>query len=284
MDEMRRPLFVIALVLLVCVVGVEIGSSLFIAPAVTTGAGLEAALDAADIDEDDRPSQEEREALAETDDPPGLAIPMLALIDGLLLLSMLGLGAALVIRHRIQGRIVAPVNLVVSFLLILAAIILVIVMLVLLFLMIGLFLAAPFGTITYLIRWGFFPRGEAQVTLRFCGRSSSGSPDSSWRPRPGCCVRKASSRWSRRPSSSNCWWVSCTDSPHARWSASSPGWSGRTGSQHTRARLTALGGATIPRLAAAPLIGLTAPLRLTAVSPRRRTPTPRSMRAGRRRV
>lgn len=165
MDEMRRPLFVIALVLLVCVVGVEIGSSLFIAPAVTTGAGLEAALDAAHIDEDDRPSQEEREALAETDDPPGLAIPMLALIDGLLLLSMLGLGAALVIPHRIQGRIVAPVNLVVSFLLILAAIILVIVMLVLLFLMIGLFLAAPFGTITYLIRWGFFPRGEAQVTL-----------------------------------------------------------------------------------------------------------------------
>lgn len=165
MDEMRRPLFVIALILLIGVVGVEVGSSLFVGPAVTTGAGLSAALDGAGIDADDRPSQTELQALTATDDPPGLAIPLLALIDGLLLLTMLGLGAALVIPHRIQGRIVAPVNLVVSLLLILTGIVLVVVMLILLSLMVGLFLAAPFGTITYLVRWGFFPRGDAQATL-----------------------------------------------------------------------------------------------------------------------
>lgn len=166
MDQMRRPLFVVALVLLCGVVGVEVASSLLVGPATTTtGAGTEAAFAGAGIDPDDRPSPAELQALADGDEPPGVGIPLLALVDGLLLLTMLGLGAALVVPHRLHGRIVAPVNLVASVLLLLAAAVLVVTLLASLALMVGLFLAAPFGTVTYLVRWGFFPREEAQATL-----------------------------------------------------------------------------------------------------------------------
>lgn len=185
MDEIKRPFFVVALVALLAVVGVELGSSLFIAPADVTAEQLASTL----RDEGFGPDQI-AEAVASLDDlnagddPPGVAITALAMIDGLLLLSMVGLGLALVVPHRILARVIAPTNLIVTFILVVAGIIGVLVLLALLFLMIGLFLAVPFGTIAYLARWGFFPRGEAQAILGillllkliFCGFAVAASP------------------------------------------------------------------------------------------------------------
>jgi hypothetical protein len=99
------------------------------------------------------------------EDRPGLAIPLLALIDGLLLVTMLGLGLAVVVPHRVLARVIAPANLVISLLVVVTGITLFVTTLALLFLMIGLFLAVPFGTLAYLARWGAFPRGDAQLVL-----------------------------------------------------------------------------------------------------------------------
>lgn len=183
MDQMRKPLFVVAFVLLTAVVGIEIGASLFVEPAGLGAAELRELLEDEDLDDD-----EIDEALADLsdakDDPPGIAIPALAFFDGLLWLAMAGIAASLLIPHNVLGRIVAPVNLIVSILLILGGILFVIFTLVLLFLMVGLFLAPPFGTIAYLARWGAFPRGGAQATLAlllllklgFCGFALAATP------------------------------------------------------------------------------------------------------------
>lgn len=49
--------------------------------------------------------------------------------------------------------------------LIIVSLILLIIAVVLLLTMIALFFAVPFGTIAYLVIWGFFPRGDAAVPL-----------------------------------------------------------------------------------------------------------------------
>jgi hypothetical protein len=184
-DEMRRPFFVVALIALVVVVGLEIGSSWMVQPApASRGALVQAMRDEGLDDGEIIDALEQLDAREPGDRPPGLAIPSMALVDGLLLLSVVGLGMALVIPHRVQGRVIAPVNLIASLLLVIAGIILVIVALVLLLLMTGLFLAAPFGTIAYLAAWGAFPRGEAQAVLGillllklvFCGFVVAASP------------------------------------------------------------------------------------------------------------
>ncbi len=166
MDEMRRPLFIAALLCLLAVVGLEVGSTAFVAPVAVSRSEMNRAMAEQGLDGDERAvALAEIAAAGTVDDPPGLAIPMLALVDGMLLLSMLGLASALVIPHAVQGRVVPVVNLVVAFLAIVGGILAIVVALVLVVLMIGLFLAPPFGTIAYLARWGFFPRGAAQTLL-----------------------------------------------------------------------------------------------------------------------
>jgi hypothetical protein len=96
---------------------------------------------------------------------PGLAIPAIVIVDGVLLLVLAIMAAALVVPPRLHGRVQGVVGLVVSFLLILAAIVIAFRALAQLVLMVSLLLAFPFGTIVYLIIWGFFDRGGAAVAL-----------------------------------------------------------------------------------------------------------------------
>jgi hypothetical protein len=168
MDEMRKPFFIVALILLTLVVALEVGASVVIEPGAVSATELQRALADSDEDLDDDEIDDALEELATAaaaGDPPGLAIPALAIIDGMLLVSMLGLAAGLVVPHRSQGRVVAPSTLVVSVLLIIVGIVLILVTLTLLLIMVGLFLSSPFGTLAYLARWGSFPRGQAQVVL-----------------------------------------------------------------------------------------------------------------------
>lgn len=166
MDEMRKPFFVVALIAMFVVVGIEIGSSWMMKPGTMSESALVKAMRDEGLDDDEISDALEQIRDQEPgDDPPGVAIPMLAIVDGMLLLSVVGLALALFIPHRVHGRVVPPITLIVSLLTIIAGIVLVIVCLVLLFLMTGLFLAPPFGTIAYLARWGYFPRGPAQATL-----------------------------------------------------------------------------------------------------------------------
>lgn len=185
MDALRRPFLVVALLALSALVALEIGSTALISPGPATGEALAGALDGLGAEAGDVTAALSQGRQAGTDgDPPGLAIPSLALIDGLLLVTMLGLGLAIVVPHRILARVVAPANLVISLLTVLIGIRLFVTTLALLFLMLGLFLAAPFGTVAYLARWGAFPRPGAQgmlaailaLKLVFCGFAIAASP------------------------------------------------------------------------------------------------------------
>lgn len=142
MDQLRKPFFLLALILMTLAVLVEAGST-----ALVGDAGAEKTADALDAP------------------TPGYGIPYHALLDGLLLFTALLMGAPLVIPERIHGRVQGVATLIVSILALLGSIALILIALAMLLLMIALLLAVPFGTIAYMILYGHFDRSGAQVTL-----------------------------------------------------------------------------------------------------------------------
>lgn len=97
--------------------------------------------------------------------PSGSGIRYLALMDGLLLFTVLLLGSSVVLSQWVYARVQGIVTLGVSILWIVVSVLLALAALAKLLLMVGLFVAAPFGTIAYLIVWGSFPVGESAVVL-----------------------------------------------------------------------------------------------------------------------
>lgn len=162
MDRLRKPFFIASLVCLVLAVLVELGSPLLLPTQ---------APDPSEIPLDD----ESREAgvklstiiQLQQDNPPtpGLGIPYLALLDGLLLLTLGLMGASLLIPERVHGRVQGLVTLIGAIVALLAGLAMLLAAIGLLFLMVGLFTAVPFGTIAYMAVWGFFNRGGASATL-----------------------------------------------------------------------------------------------------------------------
>lgn len=173
--ELKRVPFLVALVALALALAVELGKGGdFARTAARQGAELtslsvEVARGLADGGELGVDGDAIRKALADPAggslDRPGKGIRALAVLDGLLFFTVALLGLALLVPERIYGRVQGVVTLVVSFLLLLAAIFLALEALVLVFVMIGLLLAAPFGTIAYLAMWGSFRVGAAEATL-----------------------------------------------------------------------------------------------------------------------
>ena len=102
---------------------------------------------------------------ADNPQPPGLAIPYLALIDGLLLLAMIIMVLNLIGPKQAVGRTQGIVSVILMILLILGSIVLAIIALVKLVLMVTLFISAPFGTLAYLALFGSFDTGGAGVAL-----------------------------------------------------------------------------------------------------------------------
>jgi hypothetical protein len=157
--ELRRPLFVVAVVLAVVVVLVELGMSGLVGgnpagaipPAVAQELGVEEEV-------------LENPGLG-TSSPPGSGIRHLALFDGLLVFTLALLLTSLVLSHRAYGRAQGVVTLVVTLLWILGGLVLAVIAFVKLMVMIGLFVSAPFGTLAYLAIWGFFPENEAALLL-----------------------------------------------------------------------------------------------------------------------
>ncbi len=165
-QELRRPLLVAAIVVALLIVLVEVGAHFGVRPnlpddpvadAGATPDGARALEEAGD----------QRDALLQQlkdlDDgsrPPGLAIPDLAWLDGLLLLTMILTGLAL-LREQAVGRLQGIVMLIASILVIIGALVAAITAFAKLLFMLGLFLATPFGTIAYLVLFGFFDRPAA---------------------------------------------------------------------------------------------------------------------------
>jgi hypothetical protein len=168
-DRLRRPLFIIAAIVWIIVIGMEIGSSFI--PAKFDAAVMRAQTsdqlknsDLSNSERNDMTNQIADQA-RKSDKPPGVAIPDMILLDGLVFYSLLLIGLALIIPERIQGRLQGIVTLIVSILVILGGIFLGIKAFVQLMIMISLVLATPFGMLAYLAVWGFFNRGGAATIL-----------------------------------------------------------------------------------------------------------------------
>ena len=169
---MRVPLLLVATALAAVVVLIELGS-LALPPQAQQPAAAVAALCASSGAPADCATPAGRAGLLQqverarlTQPPtPGLGIPAMAIADGLLLFILALMAVALVVPARIQGRVQGVVGLFLSLSLIFAGIAVAVRALGQLVLMVSLLLAFPFGTIVYLIIWGFFDRGGAAVAL-----------------------------------------------------------------------------------------------------------------------
>ena len=158
-SSLRTPFLILALVVAILVVLLELGNGLIIG-----GADVSSDLVAEAEEMERRPSIDDPASI-EVEEPPGRAIAYLALVDGIVLYTVLLIVASLVIPERIHGRLQGVVTLVLSIFLIIGAFILAIIAFVELLVMVSLLLATPFGTIAYLAIWGFFPRSDAAALL-----------------------------------------------------------------------------------------------------------------------
>lgn len=167
-DSLRKP-FLIAAVLVVLVALLScLGSSLVTGPppfadrvsSTLSNPQTIALLDTFDIDADDA-----RDSLSDTrpEDPPGMGIPALALIQGLLLLVLIITAAPLLIGERVTGILTGAVSIIGGLVALLAAIATAITSFVALMLMVSLLLSVPFGTMAYLAIFGSFDTGGAAV-------------------------------------------------------------------------------------------------------------------------
>ena len=167
MNTLRKPFFFVAIGLIACCVLVELGIGSLLGDIQAVGTDLSSALDEAGVEVS---VSDRGQALGEAGpltgrSRPGLAIRYLALLDGILLFTVVLMATGLYFPESVHARVQALVSCVGSCLLILLGIVLIMVALLLLFLMVGLFLAAPFGTIAYLAIFGSFDVEGAAVTL-----------------------------------------------------------------------------------------------------------------------
>lgn len=186
LDTLRKPFLVIAIVLLGLAVLIEIGETSLLGNwpsrvAAMLRAESSPAQDIAQSLEDRLPPSEVKEALKNLDSeqreqlqqlamiresrPPGIAIPYMALVDGIALFTVVLIGLSLVIPARIQGRVQGVLTLIFSILIIIAAIGMILAAIALLITMVAMLLAIPFGTIVYLILFGSFDTSSALAIL-----------------------------------------------------------------------------------------------------------------------
>lgn len=166
LDTLRKPFLIVAIALMALAVLVEIGAGFLLAPRPPAAADLGNLNEKAGVSEDEAISQDEILKLRqENEAPPGMAIRYMALLDGLVLLTVGLMGLGLVGPERVLGRLQGLITLIVSFLVLMSGLFMLLTAFIRLMVMVSLFLAVPFGTLAYLAIYGFFDRGGASVTL-----------------------------------------------------------------------------------------------------------------------
>jgi len=141
LDSMRKPIYVIALIVSGLIVLVELASIGLVSQTSSSAVGsLNVSIN-------------------------GQAIPSMALLDGLIFFAALVIGIALLVPERVQSKVQGIATIIVAIVLLLSCIAKIFVDLALLFTMVGLLLAVPFGTIAYLIIWGHFDTSSATAAL-----------------------------------------------------------------------------------------------------------------------
>lgn len=160
MEKLRKPFFIVAVILCLITVLVESGSGLFLGG---DAAGLDKVFELAPHLAEYREDLDPNTVGGET--PPGKAIWSMSVLDGLVLFTMGLMGLPMFITHRLHGRIQGIATVIVSLLALLFAVYQIFKILAEVLIMISLFMAPPFGQIAYLAAWGFFDRGGAAVVL-----------------------------------------------------------------------------------------------------------------------
>ena len=155
MGNLRKPFLVLALVVIVVALLLEIGSKLLLG-------GHDAT---ADLVRTSNQLGVQLQGASGVQQPSGRGTAYLGLIDAVLVYSTALYVLSLVVPQSIQGRLQGVLTLIASIVLILVSLLLLILAFVELLVMVSLFLAAPFGTLVYLVLWGFFPVGDSAVLL-----------------------------------------------------------------------------------------------------------------------
>lgn len=140
LDSMRKPVFVVALIVIGITVLIELSSIALISNVSSSANALDVSI-------------------------KGYAIPAMALLDGLIFYAALVIGIALLVPERVQSKVQGIATVIVAVLLLLGCIVTFFKSLAMLFLMLGLLLAPIFGTIAYFVIWGSFDTGTARIAL-----------------------------------------------------------------------------------------------------------------------
>jgi len=135
-DKLRWPFLLGAIIVSIVIVTVELGSA---APVVKSLLHLD-------------------------DEPPGIAIPALALLDVQLVFATVIYGLGVILPQSLMGRVQGIASLILSILLILGSIVAIFAALTLLLLMLAL-IASFFGIVVYLALFGDFGRNQAAIIL-----------------------------------------------------------------------------------------------------------------------
>jgi hypothetical protein len=168
MDRLRTPFLILAIILSLLIVLIETGTAipgvLRSSPVPVTSFQLpaQASTAVANLNSD---QQKVVTQLSQQDRPPGLAVPDLALLDSIVLFTVILMGVALLITDSLQGKVQGIVTLIFSLILLGIAIAQIFIAIGSLILMIALLLSIPFGTIIYLIIYGSFNRAGADIAL-----------------------------------------------------------------------------------------------------------------------
>jgi hypothetical protein len=179
--ELRKPVFILAFLIIVVVLLVELS---FISPTLVAALLPDFLTGGAEIPISDQfgalsPDQQARlealriEKAGELDsmqqDIEGFGIPYLALIDAILIFTLALMALGTLINKALHAKIQGCLTAVFALLLILIALPALFIALSKLILMVSMFLAFPFGTLAYLIIYGSFPSaaGNAMLSLLF---------------------------------------------------------------------------------------------------------------------
>jgi len=138
MGSVRIPFFILAAVTMVLIVAFELSTMAFLRNAVSAG-----------------------------ESAPGLGGPYLALVDGILLYSVILMSLGHFRFKALTARIASVVTLILSFLGIIGSFLMILAAFFFIILMVGLLLAVPFGTLAYFAAFGSFPKTTALAALSF---------------------------------------------------------------------------------------------------------------------
>src|SRR5664279_5727090 len=152
MDDLRKPFFIAAVILMLFVVSIEVGAGLTLRGAPPASGSIMGSISGALPDPIKQAlgnvdSNQVENLASASNDVPGNGIPYMAVLDAMLLFTVGLVASSLIITDRVQGRVQGCVTFILSILLILAAIAMIILGIVLLLLVVALLLAVPFGQI-----------------------------------------------------------------------------------------------------------------------------------------